>query len=63
LLNKVEDAVIDVSIYFVELLIFKIADSGHEVIAQQVTQGKHNSSITVSIRRVLTDFQDRIVFQ
>ena len=58
-----KDAIVDVSIHPVQLLIFEIADAGHKGVAQQVTEGKDDLGIAVGIGRVLANPEDGVVFQ
>lgn len=58
-----EYAVIDVTLYTVELLILEIADPGHEVIPQQIAQCKDDLGVAVGIGGMFADLQDGVVFQ
>ncbi len=60
---RCKDAIVDISIYPIQLLIFEIANTRHEVVAQQVTEGEDDLSIAVGIGRVLANLEDSVVFQ
>lgn len=46
----------------IKLLLLKISNPRHEIEPQQMAQRKDNLGVAMGVRRMLTDFEDRIVF-
>lgn len=51
------------SINPIKLLIFQIPNTGHEIESQQMTERKDNLGVAMSIGRMLTNFENRIVVE
>ena len=58
-----EHAMVNKSVNPVQWLILEIPDARHKIASQPMTQGKDDLGISVGIRWVRTDLQNRVIFK